>query len=159
MELDLVHILTDLTIWHWWIAAVAFGFLEFMVPGVLFIWMVASAIVVGFLLLAIPGLSWEAQYLTFAVLSVISVVAGRYLYHRSETPTDHPGLNQRSHLYIGRTLTLLTNITDGYGRAAVDDTTWSVRCDTKLSAGTEVKVIDVDGIILRVTPHQPEDQT
>ena len=52
-------------------AAVAF-LSEVLVPGVLFMWLGAAAIVTGLILLGIPDLGWQLQLVVFAVLSVVS---------------------------------------------------------------------------------------
>jgi len=162
MELTLIDILNGFDIWHWWIGAVGLAVLELVIPGVLFLWLAIAAAIVGFIKLAMPDLTWEMQWLAFAILSVISTLVGRVFYKRlSEDSLDHPRLNQRSAQYIGRHLTLMENVSNKTSRAVVDDSTWAIRCETPLLAGADVEVVDVDGIILIVVPVHAEgvDQT
>jgi membrane protein implicated in regulation of membrane protease activity len=159
MELTLIDILNGFDIWHWWIAAIILGVIEMIIPGVLFLWLAIAAAIVGFMKLAMPGLSWEMQWIAFAILSVISTVAGRAIYQRtSDRLDDHPRLNQRSAQYIGRTLTLMEPVSNKTSRAMVDDSTWAVRCDESLPVGSQVVVKDVDGIILIVAAAELAEQ-
>lgn len=137
--------------WGWWIAAVILVVLEIAIPGAVFLWMGIAAGVVGGIVLFAPTLGWQYQFLIFAVLSVVSVlVARRYLRTRPIT-TDQPSLNRRGSQYIGRTFTLGEPIVDGRGRLHVDDTMWRID-GPDLEAGAKVKVVGIDGVVLKVEP-------
>ncbi|MDH5749791.1 MAG: NfeD family protein [Rhodospirillales bacterium] len=141
--------LEQLSFWHWLIAGIAFSLLELLLPGVVFLWIGIAAVITGFILLAIPGMSWEFQFMAFAVLSVLSVAASRYWIRKQPTETDQPTLNQRGRQMVGRALTLDQPITNGEGRVKAGDTTWKVR-GPDLPAGTRVRVSDTDGATLIV---------
>ncbi|WNJ99417.1 NfeD family protein [Thalassospiraceae bacterium LMO-JJ14] len=147
---DIHTVMSGITFWYWWILAVVLVILELMAPGVIFLWLGAAAVVSGFILFAVPDIAWQQQFLIFAVLSVVSVVAGRLWWaKRSPTESDHPTLNRRGQQYIGRTFKLNTAIEDGVGRITVDDTTWRVNGDD-MPAGTHVTVTGVDGATFKV---------
>jgi len=133
--------------------------MELLAPGVIFLWLAIASGIVGFILLAIPEISWQTQFLLFSVLSIVSAAIGRQLYKRHDKADDHQDLNQRSAQYIGRILTLSEPVVNGISRAYVDDTTWSVRCNANLAKGEMVKVISVDGIIMQVEPFHPTHET
>lgn len=59
-------------------------------------------------------------------------------------------LNQRNEQLIGQTTILQEALVSGSGRVNLGDTTWAVRCNEDLPAGTKIVVIDVEGIILVV---------
>lgn len=143
--------LEHLEFWHWWIAGVALIILEVFTPGAIFMWMGISAGVVGAVLLAAPGTSWQVQFLVFAVLSVSSIVVWRVYHKRHPTESDQPSLNRRGEQYVGRVFTVEEGITDGTGVIRADDSRWKVRGED-LPPGTKVRVTGVDGTVLTVVP-------
>lgn len=144
----MVSLLSQFTHWHWWILALLLLVLEVLVPGTFFLWMGISALVTGLLVLILP-LGWELQFLLFALLSVVSVGLGRAYLKRRPIETDRPNLNRRGAQYVGRTFTLSEPIVHGYGKIRVDDSTWKIE-GTDSPAGSQVKVIGVDGVVLKV---------
>ncbi len=141
--------LGEINYWHWWVLGVAFVILEIFSPAAFFLWMGIAAGAVGLLLLAMPDLAWEWQILAFALFSVVSIVLGRSYLKRHPIKTDQPTLNRRGEQYIGRIFTLDGPIVNGVGKIRVDDTSWKINgpeCD----AGDKVRVIGVDGVVLRV---------
>jgi len=134
--------------WTWWILAVALMVLEIFTPGTFFLFMGIAAAVVGFLVLLLP-LSWEWQILIYAVLSVLVTMGGRSYLKRRPVVTDRPTLNRRGAQYVGRTFTLEEPIVNGLGKIHVDDSTWKIE-GSDCAAGSRVKVMGVDGTILRV---------
>lgn len=135
--------------WHWMLVAVALFIGELLMPGTFLVWMGLGAAVVGVLLLALPALAWQLQWVIFAVVSVVSVLAWRRYRQRHPEHNDHPVLNQRGQSYLGRHFTLKEPIIDGVGRLHVDDTQWKISGED-LPAGTAVKVVGVDGTMLKV---------
>ena len=113
--------------WHWWVLGVVLIILEIFSPAAFFLWMGISAGVVGLVLLLFPGISWEYQVLIFALFSVISIVAWRFVLKRHPTKTDLPRLNRRGEQYIDRTFTLKEPVVNGQGRIMVDDSTWKIQ--------------------------------
>lgn len=135
--------------WSWWILAVVLLVMEAVLPGTFFMWMGISAGVVGLLLLLIPGMEWDYQIAIFAVLSVVTVIAWRMVQRKHPVESDQPKLNRRGEQYVGRTFTLEESIVNGHGKIRVDDSTWRILGDD-CAAGSKVKVIGVDGVLLKV---------
>ncbi|MCH7943575.1 MAG: NfeD family protein [Proteobacteria bacterium] len=144
-----MEFLQTIEFWHWWVAAVALIIVEALAPGAVFLWLGVSAGVVGAILLAAPGLSWEIQVMIFAVLSVGSVFGWRVYQKSHPTETDLPTLNRRGEQYIGRIITLDKAIVNRVGKVRLDDTSWKVE-GGDLPAGTTVKVVGIDGVVLKV---------
>lgn len=143
--------LGELGPWHWFLAAVALIILEVLSPAAFFMWLAVAAGLVGLVLAVFPDLDWQLQLVLFAVLSVLTLVAGRqYIKHHPIT-TDEPTLNKRGHQYIGRVFTLDRPIVNGVGKLRVDDTTWKIG-GRDCAEGTQVTVSGVDGVVLLVTP-------
>jgi membrane protein implicated in regulation of membrane protease activity len=137
--------------WHWWIGAVALLVLELFAPGAFFLWLGISAAVVGLLVYLFADIGWQYQLLLFSILSVASIVTWRIYFKERTEETDQPTLNRRGAQYIGRSFTLAEPIVNGIGKIRVDDTSWRIEgpdCDV----GRQVRVIGVDGVLLRVEP-------
>lgn len=141
--------LSQITFWHWFILGCALVVLEVLAPGIIFVWLGVSAFITGIIALLITSLSWEYEFLIFTVLSVVSVFAGRALIRRRPTNTDHPLLNRRGEQYVGRVFTLEEPIVNGTGKLRIDDTIWKVS-GADLTAGTAIKIIGAQGVILQV---------
>jgi len=137
--------------WHWWILGLALIIAETLLPGTFFLWMGVSALVLGVLAWMIPAMGWEFQLMLFAVLSLVSIVGWRMWQRKHPDETDQPTLNRRGEQYIDRVFVLETAIENGFGKVRVADSLWRVKGDDA-AAGTKVRVIAVDGIVLVVEP-------
>lgn len=135
--------------WHWLVLGVILVILEVFSPGAFFLWMGIAAGAVGLILLASPGLEWEYQILLFAVFSLASIAIWRMILKRHPTQTDEPRLNRRGEQYIGRVFTLQEPVVNGLGKIRVDDSSWKIE-GPDCAEGTKVRVIDVDGVVLKV---------
>ena len=140
---------STLDYWHWWAFGLALVIVEMIAPGVFFLWLGIAAGIVGFLVLAMPDLSWQAQLFSFAVLSLASVAFGRWLIKRYPIGTDEPRLNRRGEQYIDRVFTLEEPVVNRHGKIRVDDSTWKGEGDD-CPASTNVRVVGVDGVVLKV---------
>jgi membrane protein implicated in regulation of membrane protease activity len=142
--------MVSLGIWNWFILAVILFVLELVAPGAFMLWLGIAAILVGAISLAVDW-SWQAQVITFAVLSVAAIPAWRHFARRVEKPVDRPFLNQRAQGYVGRVFTLEKPIVDGFGTVKIDDTVWRVS-GSDCPAGSRVRIAHVDGANLSVEP-------
>lgn len=141
--------LSSLGAWGWVVLGLLLIGGELAAPGVFLIWLGLAALLTG-LAVGLLELSWQASALVFAALSLLSVVAGRLLTRRkSDEPDLAQGLNDRGRQLIGRTFKLETTMTGGEGRIRVDDSSWRI-VGPELLAGTEVKVVRVEGATLIV---------
>ena len=61
-------------------------------------------------------------------------------------------INQRNQELIGQSATLLEAVVNGHSRIKIGDTSWPVRCETSLPAGSQVTILRIDGIHLLVAP-------
>ncbi|MDQ2694070.1 MAG: NfeD family protein [Pseudomonadota bacterium] len=134
--------------WNWWILGAVLLVIEALAPGTFFLWLGIAAFLLG-LLLVVVDLSWQAQWLVFALLSVVSIVVSRIWFRRHPGGSADPLLNRRGRQYVGRVLTLDAPIVDGQGRCRVGDSVWKVT-GPDCPAGTRVRVVGVEGVALRV---------
>ena len=135
--------------WFWFILGVVLIVMEMVAPGIVFLWLGLAALATGMVAFTASALSWEVQLLTFAVLSAVSIVAGRRFARGNVTAHDHPGLNARGSTYFGKTYVLAEPVINGNGRLTIDDTIWIVS-GADAPAGTKVKVSGQDGTILKI---------
>ena len=146
--------LANILYWHWFVLAGIFFVLEVLSMSFFFLWLGASAVMVGIVLLIAPDLGWQAQFIIWAGISVADVLGWRLL-KKNKAPldieSDEPHLNRRGDQYIDRTFTLGEPIVNGFGKVKVDDSIWKVECQgADIEAGTKVKVTAVDGTVLQV---------
>ena len=134
--------------WNWWLLGVVLMAIEAIVPGFFFLWMGVAALRVGLLLTLLP-MAWTYQVMLFAVLSVGSIVAWRLRLRRHPTQTQDSLLNRRGHQYVGRVFTLEAPVVNGYGKIRVNDSTWKVAVEQDCPAGTRLRIVGVDGVILK----------
>lgn len=141
---------TTLGVWTWWIVALVMFVLELLAPGVFFLWLGFSAVVVALLSLVVD-MSWQAEVGLFAVLSVISLVLSRRFLSTRPSETDKPNLNRRMQNYVGQSFVLEQPIVNGRGELKIDDTIWKIR-GSDAEAGAWVTLTDVDGVVFLVEP-------
>lgn len=148
----MVEFFEQINHWHW----LAFGLLllaaELLGTAGYFLWLGISAILVGIIFSILP-IGWQMQWVSFGVFSLITT----WLWWRRQFKEDKHSdqqrkLNQREKQLIGMTTRLEEDVQAGDCRIKLGDTTWSAKCDQDIAKGTQIKVIDVDGIILFIEP-------
>ncbi|KAA9368588.1 NfeD family protein [Brucella sp. HL-2] len=147
----IIHFLSQLGLWGWFVLGLVLLILEIMAPGFFFIWFGVAALVTGglaFLLGSIIGFGWQVQTVLFLILAIAFVLAGRRFFGFNDQQ-EEPLLNRRGDQLVGQRATLNEPIVNGRGRIHINDTTWRVR-GPDLPAGTEVRVVSFDPITLEV---------
>lgn len=142
------RIIYELGPWNWWILGLVLIGLEVLAPGTVFLWFGIAAILVGTLALFVD-LTWQTSVIIFAVLSLVSLIIGRYLMAKLSSEEGDPGLNRRGSRYIGRNFILEAPLQQGAGKLSIDDTVWRIT-GPDLPAGTTVSVVRIDGARLVV---------
>ena len=141
--------LQHLSFWDW----LAFGslllILEVFGAGGYLLWTGIAAAIVGALTYLFPGLGWAWQFLLFGCLSILTAVYWWQRQKAAAKPSDQPGLNQRGSEFVGRTFTLHEAIVSGRGKIKAGDSLWLVS-GNDLPAGKQVRVIGLDGVVLKV---------
>ncbi len=123
---------------------------EAFVPGAFLLWL-GFAAAGTFVLVWILPLTPILQALAFVVLSFISVGVYWRFIRGKERPSDQPLLNRRGMQLIGQVFPLESAIVNGQGRVKIGDAFWTVE-GIDLPAGTQVRIIAVDSMILKVGP-------
>ena len=137
--------------WFWWGLALALFAAEALAPGAFMLWLGVAALGTAFIAALLP-IPLAAQWMLFAVLSLVSVLAGSHLRRRHPArETDQPLLNRRGAQLVGQVHVLESAIVDGRGRIKIGDAFWTAH-GPDLPAGTRVRVVAADGGALRVEP-------
>jgi membrane protein implicated in regulation of membrane protease activity len=132
-----------------WIAvAIVAGIIEISIPqfGVIF---VSLAAIVAAVVAALGG-TLVLQVLLFVVALVLSLTLIR---PRLLKKIDGPGVPSRTEALIGREGVVTHDIdaSVGAGRVNVGGEDWAARSSTPLRAGTRIRVVSADSIVLEVT--------
>lgn len=137
--------------WHWFGLTAILVTLEVMVGASFFLlWLGISALTIGLFVLFYPALAWEYQFLMFAGVAIACLWFWYVQLKHKVHVSDKPNLNRRNEQYVGRTVTLTAPIVNGRGKIHIDDSFWRIE-GPELPEGTLVKVIGVDGVVLKIT--------
>ena len=140
--------------WGWLVLGLVLIAIEALAPGIFMVWFGVAAILTALIDWAF-GLSWQANAIVFALLSIASAFAGWSLSRRKdEEPGDTPMLNRRADSLIGRVFQLDQAIVAHEGRIRVGDSVWRVS-GPDLAVGTSVRVTGTAGTVLVVEPATP----
>ena len=136
----------------WWVWVILGGLLalaELHAPGSYLIWIALGAVLTSAVHAAF-GASLEGQLATFALTSVLSCLAGYFVYRRlgrrrrGETP-----LNDRAMAMLGARGTVCEGFLAGRGKIRLGDSVW-LATGPDLAEGTPVVVNGVRGTTLIV---------
>lgn len=135
--------------WFWWGVALALFAAEALLPGSFMLWLGFAAVGTALIDLVVP-MSNPAQWMLFAVLSLVSVGLGwQYKKKHPKAASDQPLLNRRGAQLVGQVFVLESAIVDGRGRLKIGDAFWTAY-GPDLPAGTRVRVAAFDGAGLTV---------
>ena len=132
----------------WGTFALALAAAELVVPGVFLIFLAIAAAITAIVELFVP-MGGAFQLLVFAVLSALSVSAGRLWYLARPATSVDPLLNDKAARLIGQTVTVSEAIVQGEGRVKVGDSSWAVT-GPDAPVGARLTVVDVNGSTLAV---------
>lgn len=147
----MIEYLQNLSFWDWLGLAVLLIIFEIFGAGGYLLWIALAASVVGVVVYIFPELSWIWQFLFFSLLAMMTTVIWWRYQRQHRKANDMPRLNRRGRELIGRTLTLHEAIEEGRGKVRVGDGFWLVS-GPDLPAGTEVRVVALEGVVLQVEP-------
>lgn len=141
----------------WWVLALVLIAGEVLAPGFFLLWIGIAAAAMGVVTWVLPGLA----VLTQAVLFVILAFASCALYwkfvrlrlSRDDDPVSVT-LSRRGEQMVGQHYELIEAIVNGRGKARVGDGQWLV-AGPDLPVGSEVEVVGVDGVVLKVRAVTP----
>jgi len=136
------------THWFWLSLGLLLGVAELVAPGFFLMWLGLAALIVGGLDYFLP-ITVAYQVAMFAILSVLTVFAGKKFLQKNPIETEDAQLNDRGARLTGEIVTVVEAITNGNGRVKVGDSVWSAR-GVDAAIGSRVRVTGADGAVLLV---------
>ena len=136
------------THWFWLSLGLVLGVAELVAPGFFLMWLGLAALIVGGLDYFLP-ITVAYQVAMFAILSVLTVFAGKKFLQKNPIETEDANLNDRGARLTGEIVTVVEAITNGHGRVKVGDSVWSAR-GVDAAIGSRVRVTGADGAVLLV---------
>jgi membrane protein implicated in regulation of membrane protease activity len=136
------------THWFWLSLGLLLGVAEMVAPGFFLMWLGLAALIVGGLDYFLP-ITVAYQVAMFAILSVLTVFAGKKFLQKNPIETEDAKLNDRGARLTGEIVTVVEAITNGNGRVKVGDSVWSAR-GVDAAIGSRVRVTGADGAVLLV---------
>ena len=136
------------THWFWLSLGLVLGVAEMVAPGFFLMWLGLAALIVGILDYFLP-ITLAYQVAMFAILSVLTVFAGKKFLQSNPIETEDAMLNDRGARLTGEIVTVVESITNGNGRVKVGDSVWSAR-GADADVGARVIVTGADGAVLLV---------
>lgn len=146
----MIELLDGINHWHWLALGLALLAVELLGTAGYFLWLGLSALIVGLLLSLIP-MSWQLQWSAFVVFSL----ATTWLWWRRQLSKDQQDdssrdLNQKQKQLIGQELVVKEPIQAGMNRLQMGDTTWSAHAEVDIEVGSKIKIVALDGIVLKI---------
>ena len=144
--------------WNWLVFGMILMLLELAVPSFTIFWFGLGALVVGVLLLVVPGLSLTLQVLVWIIASVAFVLFWFKVLKPRMTDITTSGIGRE--VMLGETA-MVTRVPEGDRRGEIrfsvpmlGSDTWPFICDDDVAAGERVMVQDVSGntmVVKKVT--------
>jgi len=146
----------ELAWWHWMILGLGLGLLELVVPSFFIIWFGLGALLVGIAMLGLPGMAFSTQILLWTVASVAMTVLWFRVFRRDDGRTRSGQANEalgEIGILIRPVAALGVDSARGevrFQKPVMGSEVWPCLADEVIAAGERVKVLAVDGQILRV---------
>lgn len=140
--------------WYWVIAGLCLIGLELVIPSFTIIWFGLGALVVGVLAFLWPGFPVAGQVALWSVAS-ISFMLMWFKFLKPKGDRTHAGMSKEG--IVGETGIIIRGTQDSYGRGVVrfrisvlgaDE--WGCYSEEVLRVGDTVRVVDIEGQILKV---------
>lgn len=139
--------------WHWLVIGLALCVCELAIPAFVLIWLGLAALLLGLLTWLLP-LSLTAQLLIWAILSTILV----FLWLRVFRPQDKTTRVGTSDEAVGEVGLLVRDVMPFqrgqvlFQRPLMGADRWECVSEVQLAAGSRVRVVAVEGHVLKVGP-------
>lgn len=140
--------------WYWIVAGFCLIGLELIIPSFTIIWFGFGALIVGVISLLWSGLPLAAEVALWSLSSIFFTVMW-FRYLKPNTNRSSAGLSKEG--IVGEAGIIIRGTDDSYGRGIVrfrlsllgaDE--WGCFSDEVLRVGDNVRVVDIEGQILKV---------
>ena len=138
--------------WLWLIGGILLLAAEIIAPGFFLVFVGAAALATG-LFVILFDLGLAPSLALFAIYTALAVYVGRKVYANRPVAASVPNLNDRSAQLIGRSVEVVSPVTEHGGRVRVGDSEWTAR-GGPAEPGSRVRVTAVEGNSLLVEPER-----
>lgn len=138
--------------WHWMVFGLALGLAELAVPSFFLIWFALGALLVGAALLVAPDLSLAAQILLWTFASAAMTVLW-FKVLRDKSDRTRSGQADAVLGEIGVLVRAVQPFEKGevrFQKPVMGSEVWPCLADEAIAAGERVRVLAVDGQLLKV---------
>jgi membrane protein implicated in regulation of membrane protease activity len=139
--------------WHWMVLGIALMLLELAVPAFFLVWFGAGALIVGFSLLAFPGLSLAWQVLIWIACALAFI----WLWFKVFKPGMHKtGAGMSRGAMVGEVGLVIRDMRPfekgqiRFQKPVEGDEVWEAIADEEIRVGERVRVLDIEGNTLKV---------
>jgi len=146
----------ELAWWHWMVLGLGLGLLELVIPSFFIIWFGLGALLVGVAMLAAPGIAFSTQIMLWTLASVLMTVLWFRVFRKDYGKTRSGQANEA----LGETGVLVRAVEplgmeSGRGevrfqKPIMGSDVWPCLADEAIAAGERVRVLAVDGQLLKV---------
>lgn len=152
---SVVHLLGQITVWHWVGIALVLLTLEVAVGTFDLLWIAAGAFATALFAVIAPAPlnTWQGELVFFGVAAIGLVILGRTTFKGLRRPsTSHPNLNDRTTQMVGQHGAAASTFDMGMGRVKIGDTVWPAEAadGAAIREGDAVVVAGADGTTLKV---------
>ena len=138
--------------WHWMVLGLLLGLAELIIPSFFIIWFGLGAILVGLVLLAVPGMGFTGQVVMWTIASVGLTVLWFKVFKKQQDKTRAGQADD----VIGESGVLVRGVEPfqkgevRFQRPVMGSEVWTCLADETIAAGERVRVVSVDGQVLKV---------
>jgi membrane protein implicated in regulation of membrane protease activity len=139
--------------WHWMVLGIVLALLELAVPAFFLVWFGVGAVIVGLILLVIPGLSFAWQIIVWSACSLAFI----WLWFQVFKPNMHKTRAGMSRGALVGEVGLVTRDIRPFEKGQIrfqkpilGDDLWEALAEVEIKAGERVRVLDVEGNTLKV---------
>ncbi len=139
--------------WHWIVLGIALIVAELAVPQFVLIWFGLGSLLVGLLLLVLPGMGLTAQFLLWTLASLAMIALWFKVFKRGAHKT-RIGMSDAN--VVGE-VGVLTRAVEPFERGSVrfqkplmGSEVWECIADESIRANDRVRVTSIEGNILKV---------
>lgn len=139
--------------WQWVVGAVAMALTELAVPAFVLIWFALGALLVALVLLAIPTLTLTTQLAIWLAASLVMVFSWFKIFKPSiyKTRIGTADANVRGEIgLLARSVAPFEKGEVRFQKPLLGTDTWPCIADSAIAAGERVKVIAVEGSMLKI---------
>lgn len=144
-----------LTWMHWMGFGIVLMIAELAVGSFFIFWFGLGGLLVGLLMLVFPGLSFTAQILAWALASILFVVLWFRVFKPNKLRTKVGISRDQFSGEIGIVTRPIRAYEKGlvqFQRPILGDEKWEAFADQEIAVGERVRVVNVEGNLLRVQP-------